>query len=138
MDIAGKLVVAALTHNETRIWATDAKRGEKPETVARPNAENVHHHIRQDHVNRGHETNRFENPYLEGVSLALAPSDQILLVGHGKGKSDLMLKLVQHLERLHPETAEKVVAALDVNMPAMTEPQILAVAREWFDDHKTD
>ena len=48
MDIAGKLVVAALTHNETRIWATDATRGEKPETVARPNAENVHHHIRQD------------------------------------------------------------------------------------------
>jgi hypothetical protein len=61
---------------------------------------------------------------------------KILLVGHGKGKSDLMLKLVQHLERLHPETAAKVVAALDVNMPAMTEPQILAVAREWFDDHK--
>ena len=87
-------------------------------------------------MNRGHETNRFENPYLEGVSLALAPSDQNLLVGHGKGKSDLMLKLVQHLERLHPETAAKVVAALDVNMPAMTEPQILAVAREWFDDHK--
>lgn len=48
MDIAGKLVVAALTHNETRIWATDAKRGEKPEVVARPNAENVHHHVRQD------------------------------------------------------------------------------------------
>jgi hypothetical protein len=24
MGIAGKLVVAALTHNETRIWATDA------------------------------------------------------------------------------------------------------------------
>ena len=45
MGIAGKLVVAALTHNETRIWATDAKRGEKPEAVARPNAENVHHHL---------------------------------------------------------------------------------------------
>lgn len=56
----------------------------------------------------------------------------------GQGKSDLMLKLVQHLERLHTETAEKVVAVLDVNMPAMTKPQILAVAREWFDDHKTD
>jgi hypothetical protein len=29
-----------------------------------------------------------------------------------------------------------VVAALVVNMPVMTEQQILAVAREWFDDHK--
>jgi hypothetical protein len=23
-----------------------------------------------------------------------------------------------------------------VNVPALTEPQILAAAREWFDDHK--
>jgi hypothetical protein len=28
------------------------------------------------------------------------------------------------------------VVALDVNVPALTEPQILAAAREWFDDHK--
>jgi hypothetical protein len=59
MDITGKLVVAAVTNTETRIWATDAHRGDKPEVVA-----------------------------------------------------------------------------LDVNVPALTEPQILAAAREWFDDHK--
>ena len=47
-----------------------------------------------------------------------------------------MLKLIQHLERHHSKTAEKVVAALDVNVPALTEPQILAAAREWFEDHK--
>jgi thiamine monophosphate kinase len=102
MDITGKLVVAAVTHTETRIWATDAHRGDKPEVVA----------------------------------AALAPAGQILLVGHGKGKSNSMLKLIQHLERHQPKTAEKVVAALDVNVPALTEPQILAAAREWFDDHK--
>mgnify|MGYP000970954980 CR=1 FL=1 len=47
-----------------------------------------------------------------------------------------VLRLIQHLERHQPKTAEKVVAALDVNVPALTEPQILAAAREWFDDHK--
>jgi hypothetical protein len=47
-----------------------------------------------------------------------------------------MLRLIQHLERHQPKTAEKVVAALDVNVPALTEPQILAAAREWFEDHK--
>jgi hypothetical protein len=118
MDITGKLVVAAVTHTETRIWATDAHRGDKPEVVARPAAEHVHHHV------------------LEGVAAALAPAGQILLVGHGKGKSNSMLKLIQHLERHQPKTAEKVVAALDVNVPALTEPQILAAAREWFEDHK--
>ena len=136
MDITGKLVVAAVTHTETRIWATDAHRGDKPEVVARPAAEHVHHHVRQEQSTRDHETNRFEHPYLEGVAAALAPAGQILLVGHGKGKSNSMLKLIQHLERAHSKTAEKVVAALDVNVPALTEPQILAAARDWFDDHK--
>lgn len=136
MNITGKLVVAAVTHSDTRIWATDAQRGDKPELIARPSAEHVHHHVRQNNVTHGHETNRFEIPYLEGIATALEPAGQILLVGHGKGKSNSMLTLIQHLERHHPQTAHKIVAALDVNVPALTEPQILAAAREWFDDHK--
>ena len=47
MDIKGKLVVAAVTHDQTRIWATDAIRGETPTLVSRPGAEHVHHHVRQ-------------------------------------------------------------------------------------------
>ena len=137
MDITGKLVVAAVTHSETRIWATDAQRGDKPEVVARPSAEHVHHHVRQGQAAHGHESQRFEQPYLEGVSNALAPAGQILLIGHGKGNSNSMLKLIQHLERHHSKTAERVVAALDINVPALTEPQILAAAREWFEDHKS-
>lgn len=136
MDITGKLIVAAITHDETRIWATDAHRGDKPEIVARPSLEHVHHHVRQAQVNHGHESNRLEIPYLEGIATAVAPAGQILLVGHGKGKSNSMLKVIQFLERHHPKTAEKVVAALDINVPALTEPQILAAAREWFEDHK--
>lgn len=137
MNITGKLVVAAVTHTDTRIWATDALRGDKPEVVARPSAEHLHHHVRNEQqTTHGHETNRFEHPYLESVATALDPAGQILLVGHGKGKSNSMLKLIQHLERHHPKTAEKVVSALDINVPALTEPQILAAAREWFDDHQ--
>ena len=59
MNITGKLIVAAITHDETRIWATDAHRGDKPEIVARPSLEHVHHHVRQAQVNHGHESNRF-------------------------------------------------------------------------------
>ena len=82
MDISGKLVVAAVTHTETRIWATDAHRGDKPEVVARPAAEHVHHHVHQEQTTRGHETNRFEHPYLEGVAAALAPAGQIAPVNY--------------------------------------------------------
>jgi hypothetical protein len=44
-----------------------------------------------------------------------------------------MLQFVQHLERHHSPVAQKVVGQMEVNVPAMTEPQILAAAREWFE-----
>ena len=45
-----------------------------------------------------------------------------------------MVKFVQHLERHHKDVAHKIVGALDINVPAMTEGEILAAARHWFDE----
>ena len=45
MDITGKLAVAVVTRQETRIWATDATRGQKPETI-HP-AAGRHQHVRE-------------------------------------------------------------------------------------------
>jgi hypothetical protein len=48
-----------------------------------------------------------------------------------------MVHFVQYLERKHPELARKVVDAIDTKFEAMTEPEILAVARDWFEAHST-
>lgn len=136
MDIKGKLVVAAVMHDQTRIWATDAKRGEAPTVVKRPSLEHVHHHVRQGQNAHGHESNRYETIYYEGISKSLEPASQILLVGHGKGKSNSMFRFVQHMERHHSKTSQKIVGAIDVNLSALSEPQILAAAREWYDQHR--
>ncbi len=136
MDISGKFVVAAVTHDETRIWGTDAKKNTPPEIVMRPNADHVHHHVRQGQKLHERDAHRFDVQYFEGISLAIAPAAQILLVGHGKGKSNSMVQIIQYLERHYPATAKKVVGALDVNVKSLTEPQILSAARRWFDEHK--
>ena len=136
MDIKGKLVVAAVTHDETRIWATDAKRGDSPTVVARPSAEHIHHHVRQGQGSHGHESNRFEQSYYEGISKAIDPASQILIVGHGKGKANSMFRFFQHMERHHSKTAQKIVGAIDLNLPALSEPQLLAAAREWYAHHR--
>jgi len=136
VDFKGKLVVVAVTHDQARIWATDAKRGDLPTVVARPSAEHVHHHVRQGQSLHGHESNRFELPYYEGISKALEPASQILIVGHGKGKANSMFRFVHHMERYHSTTAKKIVGAIDLNLPALTEPQILAAARKWYDHHR--
>ena len=55
---------------------------------------------------------------------------------HGHGKASAMLHFMQYLERKHPDLAEEVVDALDTNLLAMSEPEILAMARGWFEDHQ--
>jgi len=40
------------------------------------------------------------------------------------------------MERHHLGTAKKIVGAIDANLPALSEPQILAAAREWYEQHR--
>jgi hypothetical protein len=43
-----------------------------------------------------------------------------------------MLMLIQYLERHRAEIAHNIVGAEDVNMDALTEPQLLEIARAWY------
>jgi hypothetical protein len=135
-DLNGKFVVVAITRDETRIWLSDASRGTAPEIITRPKHDEAHRHVREAQVNHGHNSNHGEREYLEQISSAIAPAADVLVVGNGKGKSNTMVRLIQHLERHHAPTARKVVGAIDTNLPALTEPEILAIARDWFEDHK--
>jgi hypothetical protein len=47
-----------------------------------------------------------------------------------------MMHFVQYLERKHPDIAALVADALDTNLIAMTEPEILAMARSWCEEHQ--
>jgi hypothetical protein len=46
-----------------------------------------------------------------------------------------MLYFIDYLERKAPDLASKVVDSIDTNLIAMSEPQILAMARKWFESH---
>jgi hypothetical protein len=69
------------------------------------------------------------------IAEAIAGASEILIIGHGTGKANAMLSFIQYLERKHPGTAQKVVAALDENLEALSETQILSLARDWFSSH---
>ena len=133
-DLTNRLVVAVVERNETKIWPTNAEKGAIPELIHPPVTRNIH--VREAQHHTGHESDKAEKVYYEEISKSLESAGEILLVGHGKGKGNAVLKLIQHLERHHAPTARKVVGAIDANLPALTEPEILAVARDWFEDHK--
>jgi ligand-binding sensor protein len=133
MDITGKLVVAVVTRHETRIWATDAAKGEAPNVVETLPV--GHKHDREAQHHGGHDSSKSDKPYYESISAALAGAGEILLIGHGHGKGNSMVQLVQHLERHHSDVARKIVGAIDENIAAMSDGELLAAARKWYDHH---
>ena len=135
MDISDKFVVVTITHDETKIWATGIEKGTKPERIFSPDKSN-HHHFRTDQKLKNAKTDTQTVIYFEEIAASIAGASQILLIGHGHAKASSMLHLIQYLERKHPATAHKIVDALDENLAAMSEAEVLKLARSWFDQHQ--
>jgi hypothetical protein len=134
-DISEKFVVVTITHHEARVWATGISPGSMPERIYAPTSHNGNH-FKSDPKISGRGDSHGVPAYFEEVAQAVAKASGILLLGHGKGKASSMLHFIQFLERKHPDIAKKVVDAVDTRLQEMTEPGILAMARDWFGAHK--
>ena len=133
-DISDKFTVVTITHHEARVWATGIAPGSMPERIFAPTSHNGHH-FKSDPKISGRGDSHGVPAYFEEVAVAVRRASEILLIGHGKGKANSMLDFTQFLEKRHPDLAKKVVASVDANLEAVTEPEILAMARKWFSSH---
>lgn len=132
-DITGQFAVAVVTQDEARIFGPDLDRGAEADEVKARNPFTRHHHIRmaQFHHMRGVDT--FTVDYLKAIAQALEPAAEVLLITHGDGKGSAYPALIKYFEKQYPQLAKKVADNLDVDVTRLTEPQLLALAREWWD-----
>ncbi len=70
-----------------------------------------------------------ETSFYEEVAKSLVPADEIVLVGHGTGKSSALDVLVEHLKNHHSELSRRVIATETVDLSALTPPEVEAIAR---------
>ena len=136
-DISDKFVVVTITQQEARVWATGVAKGSKPERIFAPAGLN-HHRFRDDPKMHGRGDGPGVPAYFEEVVAAIGKASEILLIGHGNGKARGMVHFEMYLQRKHPDLAKRVVDTLDTNLMGMTEPEILKMARDWFDAHSPD
>ena len=128
------IVVLTITKHETRVWATGTARGTIPTKIFAPPDYNSHH-FRDSPKQEGRGDGPGVPAYYREIIHAIKDASEILIIGHGNGKASSMLHFIQYLERKEPALAAKVVDAIDTNLIAMTEPEILAMARLWFYTH---
>jgi len=129
------LIAVAIMRDEARVWTSGVEPGTKPKMVHAPSDLARHHHVRGAKRNVGQGTDHDHFAFYESISAAVASAREIVVIGHGKGKANEMLLLTQFWERKHPDIAHKVIGAIDSDLEALTENQVLALIREWWEHY---
>jgi len=70
-----------------------------------------------------------EKTFYEEVAKDLLPANEIVLIGHGTGKSSAVDHLVEYLKENHNDIARHVIATEAADLSALTEPKIEAIAK---------
>jgi hypothetical protein len=63
------------------------------------------------------------------VATALVPADEIVLIGHGIGKSSAVGVLLDYLKKHHTEISRRIKATETADLSALTDPEIEAIAK---------
>jgi hypothetical protein len=80
-------------------------------------------HYKGDHVPE-------ENSYYEEIAKDIVHADSIILIGHATGKSSAVEFLSEYLKTHHPDTFKRIIATETADLPALTEPEIEAIAKK--------
>jgi hypothetical protein len=70
-----------------------------------------------------------EPSFYEEVAKALVPAAEIVLIGHGTGKSNAAKVLADYLAKHHPETSRSVKATETADLSSLTEAQAEEIAK---------
>jgi len=70
-----------------------------------------------------------ETSFYEEVAAALVSANEIVLFGHGIGKSNAAQVLEQYLKKHHVELSRRIKATETADLSALTDPEIEAIAK---------
>ncbi len=111
-----------IDHKEAHVIQFDAEASDSEVLKAR----SVHPHLHHKSGSPGAGHTGTEPAYLHAVAKAVEGVTEVLVVGPGSAK----LELVRHTERHDPQVAQHIIGLETVDHP--TDGQLLAYARKYF------
>jgi hypothetical protein len=128
-------MVVVIDHHAAHVYRDLGQ--SRPQDVAAIEPYDPHHfHHHLVHRKEAHyEGDRVpeETSFYEEVAAALASASEIVLIGHGTGKSSAVDVLVEYLKKHHVELSRRIKATENADLSALTEPQIEAIAKRHMD-----
>jgi hypothetical protein len=90
----------------------------------------LHHLTHKDQLREEGQRAPEDSSFYKRIGDVLAAAGRILVVGHGKGKSNAASLLLEYLRTHHRETYQRVVREIEVDLPAVTTAQLLELAEQ--------
>jgi hypothetical protein len=91
-----------------------------------------HHLIHRKEAHYKGERVPEEHSWYEEIAQELAHAGEIVLIGHATGTSNAAAFLSEYLKSHHPETFQRIIATETVDLSALTEAEIEAIAKKAF------
>lgn len=130
----GPHVLVVIDHAEARVFRTEV-RGAVPERIHPydPHGYGRHLHSTKEWAEGARPSER--RKFHEAVAHTLIDAGQILVFGHGKGRSSEMDLLLADLKEHHVDVWRKVIGTAVVDPHRATENELLAKAREIYAEY---
>lgn len=132
-EAAGHILVV-IDHREARIYKAEVH-GAVPQRISPydPHGFGRNLHYVQDDSNGQRKPER--KSFYEAIAKTLRTATNILLIGSGTGASSAMEQLLADLQKNHPDVARGVDGTLTLDTQHLSEDQLLAKAREFYEKH---
>ena len=129
-QVANRAVVAAITHDETRLWLLNDESQHPMMRISRNEPENIH--VRQAQAHHGHASEIGEINYFNELASVLSHASSVVLMGHGTGKANAAARFEQHVTQHSKPLLAKIAATGIINIPALGDAEIIHEARrQW-------
>jgi hypothetical protein len=126
-------LLVVIDHQEARVYRTEVH-GAVPVSIVPydPHGFRKHLHSAREWTDGKRQPER--KSFYEAIAKTLRGAEQVLLFGSGTGRSSAMEMLLADLKSYHPDVAEKIIGSVVVDAHHSTDDELLAKAREFYDE----
>ena len=127
-----KKVFVVISRNHARVWTDGLEPHTSPVVLEEQSVSTEYRTILNKFFN-GRDRSQLSPAFAEQIVTAIDGVGELYLVGAGKGKASAVANFVSYLRKQHPQTAERVRRIETLDIPNMTEPEIMAEGRRLFE-----
>ena len=124
-------LLVVVEHHKAKLYHLDIRSADLADHVIRPY--DPHHFLQHlSHKDQSREQGQRtpeDHAFYERIAQAISPNGRIVLIGHGKGHSNVAHHLTEYLRLHHPETFQEVVCEVVADLSSLTAPQLLNFGR---------